>query len=99
MSYGFMRDVPITAEQYQTVSGHIGDEPAKGLVVHLVLRQEHGLRYIDVWDSEADWERFRDERVGPAVQAMRAAHGIEQPGAPVLEQRVEVVDVMFGAPS
>jgi hypothetical protein len=97
MSYAFIRDVPINEEQYETVSRHIGDEVPKGLVVHLVMRHEQGLRYIDIWDSEADWKRFREERVGPAVQAMRATHGIEQPGAPVPEQRIEVLDVMVGA--
>ena len=27
------------------------------------IRRDHGLRYIDVWDTQTDWERFRDERV------------------------------------
>ena len=36
-------------------------------------RPEGGLRYVDVWDTEADWERFRDEQVEPAVGQVLAS--------------------------
>jgi hypothetical protein len=52
------------------------------------------LRYIDVWDTEADWERFRDERVNPAVLKMMAAHGITPP--PLQMQAVDVVHAWVG---
>jgi hypothetical protein len=47
-----------------------------------------------VWESRQDWERFRQERVGPAVGKVLAVAGItERPPEPV-EQRLDVVDIM-----
>jgi hypothetical protein len=91
MSYAFIRDVPISEAQYAEVRAELGDASPKGLITHLVLRQDGGLRYIDVWDTEADWERFRDERVNPAVLKMMAGHGITPPATPLPMQVVEVV--------
>jgi hypothetical protein len=70
MPFSFIRDVPFNEEQYAEIRSEIGDEVPNGLVTHLAIRRDMGLRYIDVWDTEADWERFRDERVSPAVQKM-----------------------------
>jgi hypothetical protein len=68
MSYAFTQDVPIDAAAYQRILNGLGDEPPKGLVVHLVVtRPEGGLRYFDVWESEADWDRFAEERLHPVV--------------------------------
>ena len=56
-----------------------------------------GLRHLNVWESEPDWERYRDERVGPAVGRVLAAAGITgRPPEPV-EQRLHVVEVVTGA--
>jgi hypothetical protein len=69
----------------------IGPETPTGLVAHLVVRQKQGLRYIDVWESEQHWDRFRDERVTPAVRAMMAAHGITPPALPLPQEQLEVI--------
>jgi hypothetical protein len=94
MSYAFYYDVPGTEELYRRIKAEIGDEPPKGQVVHLVARCDGGLRHFNVWESRQDWERFRQERVGPAVGKVLAAAGItERPPEPV-EQRLDVVDIM-----
>ena len=73
MTYAFMQDVPIDAVFYQRIAAGIGEAPPKGLVVHLaVKRPEGGLRYYDVWESEADWDRFAEERLHPVVHALLA---------------------------
>src|ERR1700722_3865904 len=83
MPYSFTRDVPFNEEQYAEIRSLIGDETPRGLITHLAIRRDGGLRYIDVWDTEADWERFRDDRVSPAVQKMMAHHGIPRPTGPL----------------
>ena len=97
MSYALLYDVPADEETYRRVNEAIGDEKPEGLVVHLVLQAESGLRHIGVWDSRQDWQRFRDERLQPAVHAMLAAAGFTQmpPDPPV--QEVKLVDVWVGA--
>ena len=97
MAYAFFYDVPGTEELYRRVKAEIGDEQPEGLLVQLVVKTDGGLRHLNVWASEQDWERYRQERVGPAVGKVLAAAGIaERPPEPV-EQRLEVVDVVTGA--
>lgn len=69
--YAFTQDVPIDAVFYKRIADALGAEPPKGLVTHIAVdRPEGGLRYIDVWESEEDWDRFAEERLHPVVHAM-----------------------------
>jgi len=87
--YAFIQDVPIDAETYQRIIAELGPEPLEGSVLHLCVRRaEGGLRYIDVWESEAACERAFDERIHPAVD--RAFGGQRPPGEPTVE-RLDVV--------
>jgi hypothetical protein len=97
MSYAFFYDVPGTEELYRRIKAEIGDEPAKGLVVHLVVKRDGGLRHFNVWESTQDWERYRHERVEPAVGKVLAAAGVAQRPPEPVEQQLEVVDVWTGA--
>ena len=94
--YAFTYDVPVDEHFYQRVKAEIGEEYPKGLVVHLVAKQPDGLRHFDVWESREDWERFRDERVDPAVDKLLAQAGFRErpPNPPPLE--LELVDVWLG---
>ena len=65
MAYAFFYDMPGTEELYRRVKAEIGEEAPKGLLVQLVVRQDGGLRHFNVWESRQDWERYRQERVGP----------------------------------
>lgn len=71
MTYAFTQDVPIDATFYKRITDGLGDVPPKGLVVHLAIeRAEGGLRYIDVWESEDDCNRFVEERLHPVVHEL-----------------------------
>ncbi|HXY44117.1 MAG TPA: hypothetical protein VEH29_08005 [Acidimicrobiales bacterium] len=71
MTYAFTQDVPIDAAFYRRITDALGDAPPKGLITHIAVeRPEGGLRYIDVWESEQDFERFADERLHPVVHAL-----------------------------
>jgi hypothetical protein len=97
MSYAFFYDVPGTEELYQRIKAEIGDDPPKGLVVHLVVKSDGGLRHFNVWESTQDWERYRHERVAPAVGKVLAAAGVAQRPPEPVEQQLAVVDVWTGA--
>ena len=46
-------------------------DPPAGLIVHAAGEVDGKWRSVDVWESEADYNRFREERLMPAViQAM-----------------------------
>jgi hypothetical protein len=84
MAYAFTQDVPIDAEFYQRIVAGLGEEPPKGLISHIAIeRPEGGLRYIDVWDTEQDWDRFAEDRLHPVIHPLLAEiFGAELPDEP-----------------
>jgi hypothetical protein len=73
LAYAFTQDVPIDATFYRRIVEGVGDQPAPGFIVHIAVeRPEGGLRYIDVWESEEDWDRFAEERLHPVVHGLLA---------------------------
>ena len=96
MSYAFFYDVPGDEAMYQQVKGQIGDEVAEGLMLHLVTKIDGGLRHLNVWQTTEDWQRYRRERVGPAVGAVLASAGIPAPAGPPVEQALHLVDLEVG---
>lgn len=69
--YGFMQDVPIDAATYGRIKDGLGPEVPKGLIAHSAIElPEGGLRYIDIWESESDWDRFAEERLHPVVHSL-----------------------------
>lgn len=82
--YAFTQDVPIDAAFYRRIKGGLGEAPPKGLISHLAVeRPEGGLRYIDVWDSESDWDRYAEERLHPVVHGLlREIFGDQLPPEP-----------------
>ena len=97
MSYALQYDVPADEQMYRQIRAAIGHEQPKGLVAHVVVEVEGGLRHIDVWDSQEDWRRFQDERVEPAVHSVLSAAGFTEmpPDPPV--QELKLIDVWLGA--
>jgi hypothetical protein len=67
MTYAFTYDVPITTEIYARIKEGLGPERPPGLIAHLTLQIENGLRYIDVWQSKDDFEDFAESRLHPVV--------------------------------
>jgi len=59
-----------TWDDYQRVSDAlaVNDNPPDGLIVHAAGEENGKWRAVDVWESEADYQRFREERLMPAVQ-------------------------------
>jgi hypothetical protein len=74
----------------------VGQEQPAGLVAHIVVRADGGLRHIGVWDSREDWQHFHDERFEPAVHAVLTAAGFTQmpPDPPI--RKLDLVDVWIG---
>jgi heme-degrading monooxygenase HmoA len=95
MSYACVQDVPIGWEVYQQLMAELGDAPAEGLVVHLVVRRPSGLRYIDVWESREARQRFLDQRIHPVLPRLLVRSGIRVQGEPPPDE-VEVLEVMRG---
>jgi hypothetical protein len=70
VTYAYVQDVASSWEQYEQVTASLVDPPPSGLLLHVAGPTDEGVRIIDVWESEADWERFRAERLDPAIAAL-----------------------------
>jgi hypothetical protein len=71
MAYAFTQDVPIDAAFYKRITDGLGEDPPEGLIIHIAIeRPEGGLRYIDVWESEDDCDRFAEGRLHPVVHPL-----------------------------
>jgi hypothetical protein len=97
MPYACSYEVPADEELYLRCKAAIGDTQPAGLITHLVTRTDGGLRHTSVWESQAQWERYRDHHVRPAVAQVLAAVGMTGPPPRPVETELAVVDVLVGS--
>jgi len=95
MPYAFIQDVPANQEIYEKIRALLPND-VPGLVAHVVIKRDAGLRYVDVWDTEADWERFRVSHIEPAVDEVLASYGIPHDHSLVTTEAIDVIDVWCG---
>jgi len=95
VTYAFTFEVPIDPITYARIKEELGPEKPPGLVAHLVHRTPDGLRYTDVWQTEADWKRFATERLHPVVDRVLATTLGFRPPEPT-PQPLEMVDAWIG---
>lgn len=56
-------------EEYLQVHRRLGlDEPIDGLILHTAGPIPGAWRIFDIWESEGAFQRFAQERIGPAAQ-------------------------------
>lgn len=70
MAYAYVQDVASSWAQYEGVAAALVDPPPEGLILHVAGPTDEGVRIIDVWEDEEAWERFRAERLAPAIAAL-----------------------------
>jgi heme-degrading monooxygenase HmoA len=77
-----------STEIYDAVAEKLEIEgnPPAGMIAHAAIdRGEGGMRIVDVWESQQDFETFRDERLFPAIQSVMQEKGVEMEGPPSYE--------------
>jgi hypothetical protein len=91
--YAFTLDVPATDEIYDRIRAELPNQAPPGLIVHLVTRGDLGLRYIDIWESKAAWERAYETVLGPAVERALATYGIAHEPSMSRFTEIDALDV------
>ncbi|MBO3749925.1 hypothetical protein J5X84_27915 [Streptosporangiaceae bacterium NEAU-GS5] len=95
MTHAFTYEVPIGPDVYARIKEGLGPEPPKGLIAHLAYRTDNGLRYVDVWQSQSDWETFVEERLHPVVDGILTETLGFRPPEPSME-RLDIIDAWIG---
>ncbi len=67
----------VTAEQFDKLHAAVNPvgNPPEGMIFHSSGPIDGGWGVIDFWESRADFDRFSEERIGPAMAASGAAAG------------------------
>jgi hypothetical protein len=89
MAVAVITDVPQgTAEMYDAVSKKLSADGtlADGQIVHTMgLMEGGGFRVFDVWETREAFEKFAEERLGPAVDAVVEGQAGEMPDRTIYE--------------
>ncbi len=70
MTWGVTVDVPAPVEFYDALHAALLESTGsavEGLLVHVARPTGHGFQVIEVWDSQADYQRYVDERLTPVL--------------------------------
>ena len=70
MPYALVQDVSASWPQYEQLAAALLDPTPEGLILHLAGPTDEGIRVIDIWVSEQDWQRYQAERLAPAIAAL-----------------------------
>ena len=75
MTWGVMTDVPAPVEMYDAVHAEVlrrAGTTVDGLLVHIARATTEGFQIVEVWESQADFERYQEQLIAPAVTAVSA---------------------------
>ena len=89
MAVAVVVDNPAGSQEiYEKVRAQLGLDGPAGGIFHLAgPTQDGGWRVLEVWESEEDAKRFRDERLMPAFDAA----GVPRPQSPPQVWQVHTV--------
>jgi hypothetical protein len=62
----------LTPTEYRAVLDELGVEtrPEGGIYLHLTTPTDFGFRIIEIWDEQAGFDRFLEQRLAPATKAV-----------------------------
>jgi hypothetical protein len=58
----------------------VRENPPAGLIAHVLTDIPGGVRAVDIWESEADFQTFAKERLMPSAQKVSQERGISMEG-------------------
>jgi hypothetical protein len=68
MAIAVIQTFPATMEQYEAVNEKLGDDPPQGGLVHSAgVLSDGRMRVFDVWETQADYANFFENRLRPAI--------------------------------
>jgi hypothetical protein len=98
----------LTPAEYRAVLDELGVEkrPERGIYLHLTTPTDFGFRIVEIWDEQAGFERFVEQRLVPAAKAVGqdretriTVTPLHNLFAPRLDELPGLVSSLPGAPS
>jgi hypothetical protein len=72
MAVGIVQTMPseFTTEAYDAVQEKLGlkENPPAGLLVHSLGKGDNGMVIFDIWESEEQFDEFREGKINPALK-------------------------------
>ena len=92
------QDLPVGREDVEAVSAEmdVKDNPPDGLILHTFTETPQGVQVVDVWESAAHYDRFREERLMPAMAKVMAERGVAVDGPPPEGRFADAFDLIIG---
>lgn len=91
MAYATLMEFDVDLETHIKLGEAVGEEPAKGLIVHAAGTSANGVLSLDVWETKDDSDNFFADRMLPALQRLNIAGG-----PPLSVQEFELPFVLRG---
>lgn len=83
-----------TLEMIEAVTNELDARtfPPDGLIVHTVVELDGRITIIDVWESQEDFEKFGESRLGPAFATVSQRMGVDLSQA--AEPETQILEVL-----
>ena len=97
----------LTAAEYRKVMDELGVEkrPEGGIYLHLTTPTAGGFRVVEIWDEKEGFDRFVEQRLAPASEAVGLERSMEITVTPLhnffaprLDELPGLVSALPGAP-
>jgi hypothetical protein len=78
MPYGFILDVPLAIELYDTVKAEVARRSGpsiEGLLFHVARPKDGGYQVIEIWESKDHFDRFNERTLTPIFAELTHAQG------------------------
>ena len=70
MAYACVQDIASSWSNYERVAKSLLEPTPIGLIAHVAGPTDEGVRIIEIWDSEEEWEQFRADRLAATIATL-----------------------------
>ena len=91
MSIVLTQEMPgATREMVEQVTAelHLDEGLPTGLIAHTAMEVDGGIRIIDIWETAADFARFEQDQLGPAMAVVAQRNGMDLGAMPPPTQSI-----------
>jgi hypothetical protein len=85
----------VNEQMYDAVQEKLGDEMPAGMIVHTSGNAD-AFQIVDIWESREAHDRFVQDRLVPAINAVMRDMGMDEVQGPPLDQTIYQAHSLMG---